>query len=579
MLKSFNAVCFFITALALSLPVPGLLADDRDDDLLGYESSHALIVGVADYRGGWSNLPGVIRDVEAVRAALTTNGFTVEEPLLNPTRIDFCRALEKFLDDYGGKVGARLVIYYAGHGKTISHDTSIAQDAGQCPQFSERSDELPSDEQGFLVMSDSPTLHRHSGADSFVDSALRFSAVRNAVESASVNAKHVMVVFDTCFSGSLFRKRSDLRVIYPGSRRPLEIEHFWSQSSRFFITSGTDGQEVPDQSIFRHFLIEGLNGSADLDGDGYVTGLELAMYVRQRVARQSQGSQTPMFANVSARGNVTNGEIVFRSPLGKTIDYDDVPAVPAERPQRFENLGELRDDCPGCPDMIVLPTGRFRFGADEDDPDRRVTEWPQVDAELSSRIAISRTEITNAQWAECFQAGFCDWLGSPDPSMARHPVTGVTYEQAQKYLDWLNAATTQTYRLPTEIEWEFAARGNSTMPRYWGIEPGMNKAHCSGCSDRHDTSKPAEVSAYDPNGFGLHDMLGNVWEWTGSCWTSQPDTAAPIFKDTDENCGQVTIRGGSYATDASQVRVTARAPYPVDRSFQNIGFRVVSELR
>ena len=170
----------------------------------------------------------------------------------------------------------------------------------------------------FSVMSDSPTLHRHSGADSFVDSALRFSAVRNAVESASVNAKHVMVVFDTCFPLAVqkeIRPQSDLSCALrrpTGNRSTSGVNPHGSLSHRELMA-----MEVPDQSIFRHFLIEGLNGSADLDGDGYVTGLELAMLCSSTGRTPVQGSQTPMFANVSARGNVTNGEMFFRSPLGR----------------------------------------------------------------------------------------------------------------------------------------------------------------------------------------------------------------------------------------------------------------------
>lgn len=547
-----------------------------------YRSSHALVIGVSEYENGWSNLPGVRSDVAAVSNLLRQHGFQVES-VIDRGRPEICRALEEFLQDHGNDPANRLLIYYAGHAETVAIGRDVPSLSGRCPQFhaSGEAGESEPVRQGVLVMPRSPLLRRTDNTEvvEFVDSGIRFDVFKAAVEAPGVQARHIMVVFDSCFSGALFNTRSGVRIINPVDRRSPVLEEMLGHSTRLYLTSGSEGQEVPDQSRFRRFFVEGLKGDADLDGDGYVMGLELVWYVRGKVTAESGARQTPMFLNTGRTRAVTRGEVVFESPLGPVErQYESQERRAPERDKSIGHLGQFQDDCPRCPVMTILPGGVSVLGEGSEDPDATGDADDQSTVRLSE-FAISETPITVAQWNECFRMGGCDeWFGSSDPSRARHPVTGLNHAQASQYVDWLSSLTNQDYRLPTEQEWEYAARAGSTTPRPWGFEIGVNNAHCRGCTNLADVGTTSQVGSYPPNSYGLYDMLGNVWEWTSSCWAKEPPTQANVESTPDASCTHRVIRGGAHSTRAEFVSSSVRAPYPVESGFSNIGFRVVSEL-
>ncbi len=189
-------------------------------------------------------------------------------------------------------------------------------------------------------------------------------------------------------------------------------------------------------------------------------------------------------------------------------------------------------DCPDCPDMVRLPA-----------------------------FALGRTEVTVAQYGACVAARVCAarqvrWT---DGQM---PMTGVEARDAQAYVEWLAARTGQRYRLPTEAEWETAARAGTTTAYPWGdsMEPG--RAVCQRCDPRFD-HRPAPVATMAANPWGLHDMNGNVWEWTSDCWAG--------------DCTRRVIRGGSWYFVPRQSRTDSRAPQSVRESSYDVGFRVLRE--
>jgi formylglycine-generating enzyme required for sulfatase activity len=545
-----------------------------------YQSSHALVIGVSDYDNGWSRLPGVRADVAAVSDLLRQHGFEVES-VIDEDKEEICRRLDEFLRTHGQEAANRLLIYYAGHAQTTLVGPEVPETAGRCPQFEypDSKNDSQVSEQGILVMPDSP-LDRAAGVKHnrrFIESGIRFDVFKTALEAPAVRSRHVMAVFDSCFSGSLFNTRSGVRIINPVERRSPVLEEVLAHSTRLYLTSGSAGQEVPDQSRFRRFFVEGLRGDADLDGDGYVMGLELVWYVRGKVTAESEARQTPMFLNMGRRTTVTRGEVVFESPLGEVERRrESFDRNAPERTRNMDHLGQFQDACPRCPVMVVLPGGESVFGSAEEGMSRSEEDETRETIQVSE-FAISETPITVAQWTECFRSGGCDaWFGSSDPARARHPVTGLNYAQARQYVDWLNELTNQRYRLPTEQEWEYAARAGSTTPRPWGFRIGQNNAHCRGCTTIRDDRSTAQVAQYPPNSFGLYDMLGNVWEWTSSCWAHLP--LADTREASAQECPRRVIRGGAHSTSADHVSSWVRAPYPQGRGFSNIGFRVVSDL-
>ena len=166
----------------------------------------------------------------------------------------------------------------------------------------------------------------------------------------------------------------------------------------------------------------------------------------------------------------------------------------------------------------------------------------------------------------------------------------VNWEDAQAYARWLSAETGKTYRLPSEAEWEYAARAGTTTRRHWGDDPDDGCAYANGadrtfearvdnwtvmdCTDGVVWTSP--VGAYRPNAFGLHDVLGNVWEWVEDCWHDDYDGAPRDGSSwtTGGDCGRRVARGGSWNNSPRGLRSANRSWSGAERRTSNIGFRV-----
>lgn len=191
---------------------------------------------------------------------------------------------------------------------------------------------------------------------------------------------------------------------------------------------------------------------------------------------------------------------------------------------------------------------------------------PAVGAELPAMVpvpglgfSIARTEVTVGQWGACVEAMACP-PRKPRWAVADMPMTGVTAADAESYTFWLNRVTRRHFRLPTETEWEAAARAGTATPWPWGeaMEPG--RAVCHLCDPRF-ADGPAPVGTMAPNPLGLADMHGNVWEWTADCW--------------DGDCRLRVIKGGAWTVAAGQTRSRASAPRDARARDHDVGFRVV----
>ena len=212
---------------------------------------------------------------------------------------------------------------------------------------------------------------------------------------------------------------------------------------------------------------------------------------------------------------------------------------------------EVFRDCPDCPELVVIPAGTFRMGSPASEAGRYDREGPRHEVTLRSRFALGRYEVTRGEYAAFVSAtgwrssrGCYMWDGSWNlddeaswraPGFAQgdgHPVVCVSWTDAQAYVRWLSEETGKGYRLPSEAEWEYAARGGTTTSRYWGDGSSAQCAHANGAdasAKRVHSGWPvascddgvvhtASVGSYDANAFGLFDVLGNVWEWTEDCW-------------------------------------------------------------
>lgn len=272
--------------------------------------------------------------------------------------------------------------------------------------------------------------------------------------------------------------------------------------------------------------------------------------------------------------------------------------------------GKAFRDCPDCPEMLSLPSGRFMMGSSSREEGSEADERPAHEVTVEG-FAIGKYEVTRAQFAAFVNASGYDagascfvygegkagqGLGKNwrDPAFnqdGEHPVACVSAEDALAYARWLSNKTGKHYRLPTEAEWEYAARAGSTAARPWGDDasaacqyanvgdrqasqtfPGW-KVH--DCSDGYVYTAP--VGRFQPNHFGLHDMLGNVWEWTCSAYAedgydgNENKCAAP-----DGKGGRVN-RGGSWSSRPVYVRSANRIRLGATSRISELGFRVVRD--
>ena len=247
--------------------------------------------------------------------------------------------------------------------------------------------------------------------------------------------------------------------------------------------------------------------------------------------------------------------------------------------------GRVFRDCADCPEMVVIPAGTFRMGC-VSGLDCHDSELPVHTVTISQPFALSKYEITLDQWDACVAAGGCDDYPSrmADPGGSR-PVLTVSWEDAQAYVSWLSRMTGERYRLPSESEWEYAARAGSETKYSWGNEIGSGRANCYGCGGPSDymaqAPVPVPVGSFSPNAFGLHDMHGNAPEWVEDCWNDSYSGAPSDGRAwlSGGSCGWLRVlRGGSAGFTPESVRSASR--YYGSIATRNIGdgFRVARIL-
>ena len=229
--------------------------------------------------------------------------------------------------------------------------------------------------------------------------------------------------------------------------------------------------------------------------------------------------------------------------------------------------------------MIVIPAGRFMMGSPENEPDGNISERPRHEVTIARPFAVSKFEVTFAEWDACVAAAACPPV-TDSWGRGRQPVINVGWDDAKQYARWLSRLTGKEYRLLTEAEWEYAARADG-MARYaWGDDVGAGNANCDGCGSRWDLQQTAPVGSLAPNAFGLHDMHGNVWEWVEDSWHDSykgaPTDGSAWLQDSDPKFH--VIRGGSWRNDTEFVRAAARLKRVGGVRFDTLGFRVARTL-
>lgn len=244
-------------------------------------------------------------------------------------------------------------------------------------------------------------------------------------------------------------------------------------------------------------------------------------------------------------------------------------------------------DCPECPEMVVIPAGRFLMGSPTNEPQRYTHEGPLHRVTVPP-FAAGRHLVTFAQWDACVEAGGCS--RSPrDEGWGRgdRPVIHVSWDDAQEYVRWLSKRTGKPYRLLSEAEFEYAARAGSSTAYPWGDRPSHERANygadecCEGRAQGRDAwVYTSPVGRFPPNAFGLYDMQGNVYEWVEDAWHDSYDGApddGSAWVEMPELRRRV-LRGGSWGNVPQEMRSASRLWFAADGRVNEVGFRVARGL-
>ena len=655
---------------------------EAGEKLALYNDSYALVIGNGAYpvKNGWNPLPGAVNDVKEVAEVFKRHGFNVTLKI-DVTKAEFNKAFSKFIYKSGKDRNNRLLFYYAGHGYTTKSATG--------------------EDLGYLVMLDTPHPENAAEFDLYSVDMVKFVS-----DSKKIHAKHVLFMFDSCFSGTVLNLRNRVT--------PSHITDRIKNPVRQFITAGRADEPVPDKSEFKKAFLNLLEGRVEEPTpDGYLTGVELGDYLYRTVPKFSQG-QHPQHGKIHDQ-QLNTGDFVFvlpqndrdvnendgveldtmatlnitSNPSGAAVYIDGtfigitpVPGYQIDTGVRLEkqvNVGlelsgyksrvkkiilkgsqlfpwnvdlekmereseppkptpsipqtivkddivlneEARSPSSNIPQtvlgkdgapMVLIPAGEFQMGHNGN------TTTSPVHTVYADAFYMDVHEVTVGQYNQFVRATghpsppLPDWASaSPLNSRDRHPIVNVTWHDAMAYAKWAGK------RLPTEAEWEKASRGGLEGQRYpWGNAP-PDGTQCNFADQnlskvwdsertvqiaKHPIKKAgddwsdkyiddgyahtAPVGSYPPNGYGLYDMAGNVWEW---CFDAHDENfyansprrnpiASIIIRDAENN--RVTVndlrvaRGGSWFDRAEDMQVSGRGNGAISTGMWTTnGFRCV----
>jgi formylglycine-generating enzyme required for sulfatase activity len=244
-----------------------------------------------------------------------------------------------------------------------------------------------------------------------------------------------------------------------------------------------------------------------------------------------------------------------------------VPRSPEPSSQTFQ-------DCADCPFLVRVPAGSFTMGQSKGDPSAAPQHTVAVRA-----FAIGQYAVRVGEWKACVAGSGCNFTPRMVNADDRTPVHNISWDDAQQFILWLSRATGQKYRLPTEAEWEYAARANTTTLYWWGDNVGAMLANCTDCGGSQDAKTPMPVGSFKPNPFGIYDVHGGVAQWVADCWFANYQ-GAPVDGSSREqrNCQSRVLRGGSFRNGRELIASSARNHYDASVRYIAHGFRVARDL-
>lgn len=511
----------------------------------------ALIVGIGDYQH-LAPLANPVSDAKALAEVLRRHGFTVRDHY-NPARAELLDVLEAFREE--ARQATAAVVYYAGHGMNVAGQDILA----------------PRD----MEVTCEPKTARRA-----VPIEKLFEAV--------AGAPNQIVLLDACRNDPFPQcatRSARAGTGFLGLARGTAVD-----SSLLIANATLTGQLAFDGQSGQHSpFAAALLGQFAKNPRLLIR--DLLDLVAAEVRKTTNGAQIP---EVTARGGAPRlclgGEGCgdFQTVAAPVPPGSLKPPAHVLPPGALEHpVRAIFRDCETCPEMVVLPAGEFQMGAPADEPGRQPSEGPQLLVRIARPIAVGKFEISFDEWEACLLDGGCrnHRPGDANWGRGRRPAINVSWDDAKAYIEWLRHKTGKAYRLPSEAEWEYAARAGTTTAFATGRTITAKQANFDGKSgvrpgaQRGDyLGRTEEVVRFPHNPFGLHDMHGNVAEWVEDCWNPSHDGAPDNGSARGGDCTRRVVRGGAWYYEAAYARSAARMSHPHGARLQILGFRVARPL-
>jgi formylglycine-generating enzyme required for sulfatase activity len=475
----------------------------------------ALVIGNAHY----DDLPPVMgadTDAGKMAIALRAAGFDV-------IPVDDIRSsgLQSALDSFGRRLepSGTAFFYFAGHSIQVGKENMI----------------LPVD-----INAGNPAAG--------IQQSISVSEILSQIRSRS---KRSIVVLDACRElPASFRLEETMK---PGCARQNV-----SSGMLIVLASEPDQTLTEDSMLATIFIERALKPGKDINAALAETRQELiGKSDGGQVIYYNSGLEEPEFA-------INSGSGIIETPPSEA---ETPPVEVAPPPETNAAI------CEDCPEMVAVEGGTFQMG----NPAGSSTEKPPHDRTVASFL-IGRYEISIGQWRKCVAVEKCRDLGKQQAANADDvPVYNVTWDEAVAYADWLSGLTGRRFRLPTEAEWEFAARAGTNFAYSGSNRPEPEFVDCKDCGPPHKSSVPRSRDL-QPNAFGLVGMSGGIAEWTADCWKPNYEGHPGDQRAVElPNCTRRVLRGGSFRNDRKHVTVTSRAFYDHDVAYPNNGFRLAGD--
>ena len=400
-------------------------------------------------------------------------------------------------------------------------------------------------------------------------------------ELAAIQARYILLIANSCFSGGLLTKRS------APNGSTLSLASISGQRSREILTSGKEDQQVYDNSSFATALRQTLRNPSK----PWVLSDEL--HIQARACVSANDGHLPRYGVI--RNPDLHPHPDARFIFQRRGGYNAQPAADEDKsttqkstPKPKQSSSQQRRYVSKNPDLqaivdndVLINGGSFLMGSPDGEQGRDDDEGPQHQVQIQN-FYLGRYPVTRGEYARFARAMGShindEWRKPGFEQSDDHPVVKVSWNDAQIYIEWLNLETGLVHRLPSEAEWEYACRAGTSTRFWWGDDlSGKIALVCANFG--HNNKGTTAVGSFKPNPWGLYDMSGNVWEWTQYCWHNSyegapSDGSAWLAGDRSER----VLRGGSWVSNPINLRSANRDDYTSGNRIYYYGFRLARTL-